>query len=96
MKNRDQFVEELKAGLDRLNANAAKWESRGEKSRDEFLAAYRARHEQALYQLKLLEKASASAYQDVAEGANAAWRELSEAYDRAVKHFEKTSPNRRR
>jgi hypothetical protein len=95
MKNRDQFVEELKASLDRWNAEAAKWESRTAKSRDEHLAAYQAKRDQALYQLKLLEKASASAYEDVAKGADTAWKALSEAYEKALKHFEKSAPKTR-
>ena len=92
MKTRDQLVNEFKASLDRWNTHAAKWESRTEESRDEYVAAYKAKHDQALYQLKLLEKASASAYDDVAKGADAAWKALSEAYENAVKHFEKYPP----
>ncbi|HUL56282.1 MAG TPA: hypothetical protein VLT60_04755 [Usitatibacter sp.] len=96
MKDRDQFVKDLKSSLDRWNAEAAKWEARAEQSRDAYLAAYHAKRDEALYQLKLLEKASSSAYDDVAKGTDLAWKALSEAYDKALTHFEKPSSKARR
>jgi len=95
MKNRDQLVKDLKDRLDQWNAQAAQWEAHAQKSRDEYLAAYGARRDEALYQLKLLEKASASAYEEVAKGADTAWKALGEAYEKALKHFEKSGPKAR-
>src|SRR4051794_39609339 len=94
MKNRDQFVNDLKARLDRWNAEAAKWEVRATKARDEQLAAFNARREEALYQLKLLEKASSAAFDDAARGAESAWHALDQAFDKARAHFEKVPPKK--
>lgn len=89
MKNRDEFVSDLKERLDRWNAEAAKWEARAARAREDQLAAFKARRDEALYQLKLLEKASSAAFEDAARGAEAAWRALSQAFDDARAHFEK-------
>jgi len=96
MTNRDQFVSDLKSRLDRWNAEVAKWEARAERSRDDYLATYQAKRDEALYQLKLLEKASASAYDDVAKGADEAWKALSQAYEKASTHFAKSQSKARR
>ncbi|HTS85257.1 MAG TPA: hypothetical protein VLT60_00675 [Usitatibacter sp.] len=96
MTQRDQFVEDLKSRLDRWNAHAAQWEEHARKSRDEYLVKYNERRDQALYQLKLLEKASEAAYGDVAKGADQAWKALSEAYEKAVEHFEKSPAKKHR
>jgi hypothetical protein len=42
-----------------------------------------------LYQLKLLQSASAGAWEDLARGADQAWKGMQEALDRARTHFEK-------
>ena len=90
MKTRDQLVDDLKGRLDRWNAEAAKWEARALKARDAQLAAFEARREEALYQMKLLEKASGAAFDDVAKGAEAAWKALGEAFESARHHFERS------
>ena len=94
MKNRDQFVSDLKERLDRWNAQAAKWEARAARAREDQLAAFNARRDEALYQLKLLEKASSAAFEDAARGAEGAWQALSQAFDDARAHFEKVPPKK--
>jgi hypothetical protein len=89
MKNRDEFVNHLKARLDRWNDQAAKWEETAHRVRTTHLAAFDARREDALYQLKLLERASTEAYEDAVVGAENAWKALAEAFDTARSHFEK-------
>ena len=90
MPKRDEFVNDLKERLDRWNGEAAKWEARAQKARDEQLAAFQARREEALYQMKLLEGASSAAFDDVARGAEKAWKALGEAFESARHHFEKS------
>ena len=53
------------------------------------LAALNSRREDALYQMKLLQNASADAWRDLTAGADRAWKELQEAVDRTRTHFEK-------
>ncbi len=90
MKSRDEYVNDLKERLDRWNLEAEKWEARVQRARDDQLAAFQARRDEALYQMKLLEKASSAAYDDVARGAEKAWKELAAAFESARVHFEKS------
>jgi hypothetical protein len=89
MKNRDQFVNDLKARLDRWNLEAEKWEARGGRLRADQAKAFHARRDEALYQLRLLEMASSAAFDDAAAGAEKAWKALAEAFEKAYTHFEK-------
>ena len=99
MKTRDEYVESMKAQIDRWNAQLARWEHEAAAARtdmrkkyDAQLAQVRAQREKALYQLKLLEDASGSAWTDLTRGADEAARKLSEAIAQASSHFAK-SPN---
>lgn len=101
MKTRDEYVVELKQRLDRWNADVARWEAQLKEARasaDERwhkdLEKVRAQREKALYNLTLLEKASASAWRDVAKGADAAWDALSASLEQARGHFEKRTAKR--
>jgi hypothetical protein len=42
-----------------------------------------------LYHVKLLQSASAGAWEDLMRGADQAWKGMQEAFDRARSHFEK-------
>lgn len=93
---RDQYVEQLKARLDRWNAEMAVFETKAKAAREEAGKRYeddlnrlRAQREKALYQLKLLEGASAAAWQDFRRGADEAWDLLGAAVSKARTHFEK-------
>ena len=96
MINRDEYVQKLKKKLDEWNAEAARWE---QKTRDaqatmkteaeKQLSVLNSRRDDALYQMKLLQNASADAWRDMVGGADRAWKELQEAIDRARSHFEK-------
>ena len=92
MKTRDEYVKQLKARLDQWNAEAAKWEAQASTTRAKQLEAFRLQRDEALYKLKLIENASASAWQDLAKGADAAWDRLQEAAAKARTHFEKDKP----
>jgi hypothetical protein len=95
MKKRDELVQSLKDRLDRWNAEADLWESRFGRTRDVYRDMFRARREEALYQLTLLEKASESAFADIARGTEQAWDALASAYEAAHAHFEKSAPKSR-
>jgi hypothetical protein len=96
MKSRDEYVSKLKTDLDRWNVEAAKWEAQAATARADLKKAYakqletlRARREETLYQLKLLEAASATAWTEVERGADKAWASMKEAMAAAKSHFEK-------
>lgn len=93
---REQYVAQLKGQLDRWNAEMAAWEAKAKKAGDDLRSRYErdlralgGQRENALYQLKLLEGASASAWKDLAKGADEAWRRMSVAIADARTHFEK-------
>jgi hypothetical protein len=92
MKSRDEYVKQLKARLDQWNVEATKWEAQANMAKAKQLETFRLQRDEALYKLKLLENASASAWQDFAKGADAAWDSLQEAAAKARTHFEKDKP----
>jgi lipid II:glycine glycyltransferase (peptidoglycan interpeptide bridge formation enzyme) len=61
MKTRDEYVAKLKTRLDQWNAEAARWEAQAKATKEKQLEAFNQRRDEALYQLKLLEGAAASA-----------------------------------
>jgi len=94
--NRDDYVQKLKQQLDEWNSEAAKWEVKTREAQEAMkaeyekqLAAYNARREEALYQMKLLQNASADAWRDMMTGADKAWKDLQEALNQARTHFDK-------
>ena len=96
MKTRDEYVAKLKQQLDEWNAQVDKWEAQAkgakqavkERSEKE-LAVLKAQRELALYNLKLLEAASATAWTEVRKGADEAWARMQSALVGARTHFEK-------
>jgi len=96
MINREEYVQKLKAQLDQWNAEAAKWEAKAKAAQatmqqeyEKQLSTLNSRRADALYQLKLLQGASADAWQDMMRGADQAWKDMHEAFNRAKSHFEK-------
>ena len=89
--NRDEYVQKLKDRLDQRNAEATRWEKEGHAIKARQLELFRLRRDEAMYNLRLLENASAAAWKDFSVGCDAAWASLNEAYGEARKHFEKTS-----
>jgi len=97
MKTREEYISQLKKDLDRWNAEAAKWEAQAGKAKADMkkgyakqLATLQERREAALYNLKLVENASATAWSDLTAGADEAWKRMREAIGAAKSHFEKT------
>lgn len=96
MTTRDEYVTNLKSQLDHWNEDMAKWERQAKEARAEArqryekdLAALKAQREKAMYQLKLLQGASATAWTEVARGADEAWNAFRKSLDTARTQFEK-------
>ena len=94
--NRDEYVQKLKSQLDQWNAEAARWEAKAHEAQatmkqeaEKQLNALNSRRDEALYQLKLLQGASADAWQDMMRGSDQAWKNMHEAFSRAKSHFDK-------
>jgi len=98
MKKRQEYVDALKVRLDGWNADVTKWEAQAASAGDDLRARYkkeldevRARREEAHYQMKLLQGASATAWQEFAKGADEAWDRMQAAIAQASRQFGKTA-----
>jgi len=96
MSKRDEYVATLKKQLDRWNEDVSRWEAQARtaqaglrKSCEGQLKVLEERREEARFNLRLLQGASASAWTDLQGGADAAWSRMREAVDKARAHFEK-------
>jgi len=96
MINRDEYVQKLKSQLDQWNAEAKKWEAKAQEAQSGMKAEYEkqlnllnSRRDEAMYQMKLLQGASAGAWEDMMKGADQAWKNMHEAFSKAKSHFEK-------
>jgi lipid II:glycine glycyltransferase (peptidoglycan interpeptide bridge formation enzyme) len=96
MINRDEYVQKLKDQLDQWNAEAKKWEAKTQEAQATMKGEYEkqlntlhSRRDEAMYQLKLLQGASTDAWQEMMKGADQAWRNMHEAFNKARSHFEK-------
>ena len=94
--NREEYVANLKAQLDKWNAESVTWEEKARNAQADMkteyekqLAALQTRREEAMYQMKLLQGASTEAWKDMMTGADAAWKQMQEAFVKARGHFEK-------
>jgi len=97
MTTRDEYVEKLKAELDRWNSQMAIWETKTRDAQSEAKHEYetqlerlRAHRDQALNELKRVQNASLEAWQDLARGAESAWQAMREAFDKARSHFDRS------
>jgi phage shock protein A len=93
---RDEYVQKLKTQIDQWNTEAARWEAQAKaaqgKAQEEFarqLAQVQGKREEMLYQMRLLQGASADAWTDLMKGADQAWKGMQESFERARSHFEK-------
>ena len=96
MKKRDDYVETLKAQLDRWNADIAKWEAKAEgaqaealKEYDKHLDAVRRQRDLSIKQLQQVQSATGDAWKDLARGADDAWAKMRESFEKARSHFQK-------
>ena len=94
--NRDEYVAKLKSQIDHWNAEAAKWEAKAKDAQagmqSEYqrqLAQFRTRRDAAMHELKRLQSASADAWQDMMQGADAAFKSMQAAFEKARSEFQK-------
>jgi hypothetical protein len=94
MSERDEYVEKLKAQLDRWNADIGKWEAKMQSAQAEARAGYEAQlasirqhRDQVAYQMKLMQAAAGDAWLDLMRGTEEAWARMREAFDKAGEHF---------
>ena len=96
MMNREEYVAKLKGQLDQWNAEAAKWEAKAKDAQAGMQAEYarqleqfHKRRDEALAELRRVQGASADAWSEMMRGADAAFRSMQEAFDRARSKFDK-------
>ncbi len=96
MNKRDDYVEKLKAQLDRWNADITKWEAKAKGAqadvRTEYekrLDAFRRQRDLSIKQLQQVQSATGDAWKELARGADEAWAKMREAFEKARSHFQK-------
>jgi len=90
--NRDEYVRKLKEQIDQWNAQVAEWEAMSEEVKNKYLQQLdevQVRREEAMQELKRVQGASADAWTQMMSGADTAFKEMREAFERAAKAFGK-------
>jgi hypothetical protein len=94
--NREEYVAKLKSQIDQWNAEAAKWEAKARQARagmqveyERQLAQFRTRRDEAMNEVKRLQSASADAWKDMMQGADAAFKSMQAAFEKARSEFQK-------
>jgi hypothetical protein len=90
--DRDEYVRTLKAQIDQWNAQMAKWSSASEEVKNKYLQQLdeaQVRRDEAIAEMKRLQGASADAWTQMMKGAESAFKNMQEAFDKARKGFEK-------
>jgi hypothetical protein len=90
--DRDEYVRKLKAQIDQWNAQLAKWEAMSDEVRNKYLQELdeaQVRRDEALEELRRIQGASAQAWGEMMRGAENAFKEIGDAFERARKAFDK-------
>ena len=90
--NRDEYVRKLKEQIDQWNAQVAKWEAMSEEVKNKYLQQLdevQVRRDEAMQELRRVQSASAEAWTQMMGGADAAFKDMREAFERALKAFGK-------
>ncbi len=94
MKNRDEYVEKLKAQLDQWEKQIALWEAAALEATAEAkielekqIGITRSRLDDMVFRMELLKGASTDAWQDIARGADEARKTMLDAFEKARFHF---------
>ncbi|HWM41866.1 MAG TPA: hypothetical protein VNP36_05450 [Burkholderiales bacterium] len=90
--NRDEYVQKLKSQIDQWNAQMAKWEALSQDVKNKYLTQLdelQVRRDEALAELRRIQGASVDAWSDMMRGAEGAFKQMREAFERARKAFEK-------
>ena len=86
--NRDEYVRKLKEQVDQWSVQMAKWEAMSEEVKNKYLQQLdeaQVRREEAMQELKRVQGASADAWTQMMSGADTAFKEMREAFERAAK-----------
>lgn len=94
--NRDEYVEKLKAQIDRWNAEMAKLEAHAREGQANLkteyaaqLEQFRKRHDDAISEMRRIQGASLDAWQELVRGADAALKSMQDAFGKARASFDK-------
>ena len=90
--NRDEYVQKLKAQIDQWNTQMAQWDKASDDVKNKYLQQLdeaRVRRDEAIEEMKRLQGASADAWSQMMSGADTAFKEMREAFERASKAFQK-------
>ena len=93
-RDRQAYIDKLKAQLDQWNAEIRKFEAKAREAqadqrirRDEAVDDMHQRRDEAQKMLKRVQEASAASWEDLRTGFDAAWSDVSKAMDRAMAHW---------
>ena len=93
--NRDEYVQNLKAQIDRWNGEVAKLEARAKQAQASAKAQYAAQLEKfrqqrnhAVEEMKRIQTASVDAWSQLARGAEAALKSMQDAFEKARASFD--------
>ena len=96
MNKQEQYIEKLKTQLDKWNAEVAKWEVKTRSAQADMrieyekqLETFRSRRDKGLEQMRKVQAATGDAWIDLVRGADDAWANMREAYEKAQSHFRK-------
>ncbi|HEU0259309.1 MAG TPA: hypothetical protein VFR57_07835, partial [Burkholderiales bacterium] len=91
-----EYVAKLKSQIDNWNAEAAKWEAKAKQAQagmqadyERQLAQFRTRRDTAMNEVQRLQNASADAWKDMMQGADAAFKSMQAAFEKARSEFQK-------
>jgi hypothetical protein len=93
---REEYVAKLKSQIDNWNAEAARWEAQAKEAQvgmqaeyERQLAQFRTRRDTAMNEVQRLQNASAGAWKDMMQGADAALKSMQAAFEKARSEFQK-------
>ena len=96
MISRDEYMNKLKTQIDHWNAEMAKWQAQAQDASKEYAERYakqieqfRAKRDEAMGELRRLQRASVDAWGDMMSGAESALTSWQEAFEKARRNFEK-------
>jgi hypothetical protein len=90
--NRDEYIQKLKSQLDQWNAQLAKWEAMSDEIKNKYLQQLdeaQLRRDEALAEMRRVQGASAQAWSEMMRGADSAFKQMRDAFERARQAFEK-------
>ena len=94
MKNRDEYVEKMKAQLEQWEKQMAIWEAAALEATadakielEKQVGIMKSRADDLVFRMELLKGASTDAWQEIARGADEARKTMQDAFEKARIHF---------